>query len=98
MINAPRTACALLDADEDTISWEHLPDDLLQALRHPHADAEDAAPGTAPEAALSADLRTQSRQAIERTVAQCAGNLSEAARLLGISRNTLYRRLRSKEN
>ena len=98
LINALRTTCALLDADEDTISWEHLPDDLLQALRHPHADAEDAAPGTAPEAALSADLRTQSRQAIERTVAQCAGNLSEAARLLGISRNTLYRRLRSKEN
>jgi transcriptional regulator of acetoin/glycerol metabolism len=40
------------------------------------------------------DLRTVSRQAITHTVSACGGNLSEAARNLGISRNTLYRRLR----
>jgi transcriptional regulator of acetoin/glycerol metabolism len=43
---------------------------------------------------MPADLRTLSRQTIERTVAECEGNLSEAARVLGISRNTLYRRRR----
>ncbi|MES2581124.1 MAG: sigma-54-dependent Fis family transcriptional regulator [Pseudomonadota bacterium] len=91
LINALRTACALLDGDDDTIAWEHLPDDLLQALQQSNSLVEDAMPGTE----LAADLRTQSRQTIERTVAQCAGNMSEAARLLGISRNTLYRRLRT---
>jgi transcriptional regulator of acetoin/glycerol metabolism len=31
---------------------------------------------------------------VERVVAEAQGNLSEAARRLGISRNTLYRKLR----
>ena len=57
----------------------------------PHGEAastDEAADGAA------CDLRTVSRQAIERAVSACEGNLSEAARRLGISRNTLYRRLR----
>lgn len=89
LCNALRTACALLDDHEDTIGWEHLPDDLALALRTASLMQDDTTdPG---EPAI--DLRTVSRQTIERTVAQCNGNLSEAARLLGISRNTLYRRL-----
>ena len=36
------------------------------------------------------------REAIDRALADSAGNLSEAARRLGISRNTLYRRLRER--
>ena len=72
------------------ISWEHLPDDLLLALKPhaaaPHSQGHDSAVNA------PSDLRTLSRQTIERTVAECQGNLSEAARALGISRNTLYRR------
>ena len=90
LANALRTACALLDNHETVIGWEHLPDDLVQALQ--------VADG--PEAACSfvggdmPDLRTVSRQTIARTVSACDGNLSEAARNLGISRNTLYRKMR----
>jgi len=90
LFNALRTACALLDSDEDTIGWDHLPDDLLQALRPVSTTAHTGMASA--DADTSADLRTLSQQTIARTVAQCDGNLSEAARLLGISRNTLYRK------
>jgi DNA-binding NtrC family response regulator len=41
------------------------------------------------------DLRNIERDAIERALAQTGGNVSRAADLLGISRSTLHRRLRS---
>ncbi|WP_429107334.1 sigma-54-dependent Fis family transcriptional regulator [Aeromonas media] len=39
-------------------------------------------------------LREQSRQRVQQTLTECGGNVSEAARRLGISRTTLYRALR----
>jgi transcriptional regulator of acetoin/glycerol metabolism len=39
-------------------------------------------------------LGTLEREAIRQALAQAGGNLSLAARQLGISRNTLYRKLR----
>ncbi|MEJ6000994.1 sigma-54-dependent Fis family transcriptional regulator [Paucibacter soli] len=84
--NALRTACALLDEHEQLIDWPHLPDDLALALRQARPDpGGDEAPG---------GLREQARLSVRQTVVACAGNLSEAARRLGISRNTLYRKLR----
>lgn len=82
-----RTACALLEPHETVIGWEHLCDELAVQLRE--------AISPAPE---EADLRTLSRIAVERAVAQSDGNLSEAARRLGISRNTLYRKLKAQED
>jgi transcriptional regulator of acetoin/glycerol metabolism len=87
--NALRTACALLDPTRIEIGWTHLPDDV----------ADDLAQAAAAAAVLddeATDLRTQSERTIRQIVLACEGNLSDAARRLGISRNTLYRKLREK--
>ena len=86
--NALRTAAALLADGELQIDFGHLPDDLAEALR--------AIRATRPAQAVAdeeADLRLQEAHTVARVVEVCRGNLSEAARRLGISRNTLYRKL-----
>lgn len=40
------------------------------------------------------DLRTAGRHLIERTLAECGGNVSQAARKLGVSRGLIYRHAR----
>ena len=98
LANTLRTACALLDEDESVIGAEHLPDDLVQALQAGDAaevvQVVEMAQMTSIADDEPGDLRSLSRQAIARTISACGGNLSEAARSLGISRNTLYRRMR----
>jgi transcriptional regulator of acetoin/glycerol metabolism len=84
--NALRTACALLDDSDTMIDWLHLPDDLAEDLR--------AAPAERAPVDEAANLRTQSARTVKQAVQASGGNLSEAARCLGISRNTLYRKLR----
>ena len=85
--SALRTALALLDAGELVVDWQHLPDDLVDAVRHSPAVPAPAA--VAGEKKL-ADI---SRAAIQQAVQDSRGNLSAAARQLGISRQTLYRKL-----
>ena len=84
--NVLRTACALAGDDECFIDWCHLPDDVADELRgQPRRRVvEDA----------ETDLRMQADRCVEQAVRASNGNLSEAARRLGIGRNTLYRRLR----
>jgi len=91
LANALRTATALLDEDEEVIDWPHLPDDLADDLRCRPTPAATAPP-EAPD-----NLRQASHQAIQRAVELSRGNMSEAARRLGISRNTLYRKLKEAE-
>jgi sigma-54 dependent transcriptional regulator, acetoin dehydrogenase operon transcriptional activator AcoR len=55
--------------------------------------AVQAPPAESPPAAQT--LQDTSRALIERTIAECRGNLSSAARRLGVSRGLLYRRLRA---
>lgn len=85
LANALRTACALLDDGESLIEWQHLPEDLATDLRRPpvrKAPPIEGGPLT---------LRSASEAAIRNAIAASGGNMSEAARRLGISRNTLYR-------
>jgi transcriptional regulator of acetoin/glycerol metabolism len=59
----------------------------------PAATAEPpaAAPGPAPHAAT---LGQHTREVIERTLHEHGGNISHAARVLGVSRGLLYRRMK----
>ncbi|MCA1909476.1 MAG: sigma-54-dependent Fis family transcriptional regulator [Magnetospirillum sp.] len=84
LANVLRTACALLDDGDTRIRWQHLPEDLIDDMRAP----------ARPEPGDMGDLRQVSDAVMERTLAACGGNVSRAAKQLGISRNTLYRHLR----
>jgi transcriptional regulator of acetoin/glycerol metabolism len=87
--NVLRTAVALA-ADGREITREHLSEDVV----------EDAlAPATATRPAPADDKAQQSLdqlalEAISQAVDAAQGNISEASRQLGISRNTIYRKLR----
>jgi sigma-54 dependent transcriptional regulator, acetoin dehydrogenase operon transcriptional activator AcoR len=80
-----RTAVAMLDMDEERIDWRHLPDDLVDELSmpSPQQHAHDTAQS----------LDQLSRSAIQKALEASRGNVSAAARQLGISRQTLYRKL-----
>ncbi len=87
-VSVLRTASAMLNPDEDQINWKHLPDDLVEELTAiPTQTAVPIAPN-APQ-----NLEELSRSAIKQALESCHGNISEAARRLGISRQTLYRKL-----
>ncbi len=82
-----RTTCAMLEPDEAMIEWQHLPDDIAQAL------LEDAVQPPAVQQALPHTLEDVSRIAMRQALESARGNMSAAARMLGISRQTLYRKL-----
>jgi transcriptional regulator with PAS, ATPase and Fis domain len=94
--NALRTASAMLEPNEVCIDWAHLPDDLLEDLSAqaaPILAAPETAsyPGTADQA--SQNLAQLSQAAMRAALQNTGGNMSQAARHLGISRQTLYRKL-----
>lgn len=101
--NVLRVALALLDPEETEITAAHLPEEMFALECDSDAPCErfDRGPGTAfvPEpvravpAAPGESLEAIELRAIERVLAECRGNVSAAARRLGISRNTLYRKL-----
>lgn len=104
LANALRTAVALLDEGETLLTAEHLPGDLGEDLGDDLGDdLSEALEAAAPPAASNLpagmasdpeDLRQLADARIRATLAAVNGNVSEAARRLGISRNTLYRRVR----
>jgi transcriptional regulator with PAS, ATPase and Fis domain len=86
--NVLRAACALLEPGETQLQWAHMPEDLLEEL------AGDGNQTPAQDSADATDLRQLSTRVIEQVIEATQGNMSEAARRLGISRNTLYRRIK----
>ncbi|MCB1888369.1 MAG: sigma-54-dependent Fis family transcriptional regulator [Rhodocyclaceae bacterium] len=105
--NVLRVALALLDEDETVITPTHLPEELFAIecdsdatserfeMQGSVATALPSAPlsSTASPAGAGESLEAIELRAIERVLAECQGNVSAAARRLGISRNTLYRKL-----
>jgi len=90
-----RTACAMLGDEEDTLDWGHMPDDLIAALSLPLNNAVAAPCPADPVPAQSATLNLQelSHAAIQQALQSTRGNVTQAARQLGISRQTIYRKL-----
>ena len=97
-------------AGERTIRREHLPDDFLDDLGAEPVAVVSAPPTAVPAQAAPAVVAPQPAatvpdsarrslddieiDAIRRTLDAVSGNISEAAKRLGISRNTIYRKLR----
>ena len=92
-----RTACAMLAEGEDTLGWEHLGDDIVQALQRAAPPLSARLPGLTTArpvpAAAVLSLQELSSAAIDQALQSARGNVSQAARQLGISRQTLYRKL-----
>ena len=94
LFNVIRVAIALLDDDESLITETHLPEELFEAAPYaPGAGAPAYDPWAAAPLEGSNSLDAISRQAAMRALEAAGGNISSAARQLGISRNTLYRKL-----
>ena len=83
-----RTACAMLDPHEDTLERHHLPEDLQKDIQR-----ADRLGVPAPVVRPPHNLDELLQSAIDQALASCRGNMSHAARTLGISRQTLYRKL-----
>jgi sigma-54 dependent transcriptional regulator, acetoin dehydrogenase operon transcriptional activator AcoR len=92
LTNLLRTA-AIMAGDEEEIGLRHMPDDFLDDI----AETPDAAPASAPAAqqmiASGANLEEMELAAILKSLEANGGNVSATARALGVSRNTIYRKL-----
>ena len=77
----------LLTSSDFVVDSDELPDEIRNSV---------GAPGSPPEAAVAASatsLEDAERLAIVRAVKCAHGNLAQAARALGVSRSTLYRKV-----
>jgi transcriptional regulator of acetoin/glycerol metabolism len=79
-----RTAVALLEPGERCIGTDHLSDDFLDDL-------------LAPRSSAAGSLKENEQLQIREVLARHQGNISAAAATLGISRATLYRKLKQLE-
>jgi sigma-54 dependent transcriptional regulator, acetoin dehydrogenase operon transcriptional activator AcoR len=89
LCNLLRTAAAMVD-DDGCIRRQHLPEDFFD---EPRANVHRVSEACAPSALASGRLQEVTASVIAAALAQHRGNVSAAARALGISRNTIYRKM-----
>lgn len=85
-----RTA-AIMAGNEPEIGVEHLPDDFIDELDMADGTSPDFV--VAPAGAAGAKLGEVEKAAMLQALAANDGNVAATARALGVSRNTIYRRL-----
>ena len=108
LFNVLRTACVMA-AQDHVITRNHLSDDFLEDAAPRLAAATAAIPGlaslthevqatvpaaAAPQPAVQQTLEDLEIAAIRSAVEAAGGNISQASKRLGVSRNTIYRKLR----
>src|SRR6267143_3226213 len=87
LLNMVEGELALLPAGRNVLSV------VPRALRCPAAGARDSSPSRPAEGEAVALLSETVSRACREAVARHGGNVSSAARALGISKGTLYRRI-----
>lgn len=105
LANVLRTAALMADgeAHEGEIRRHHLPEDFLEDCLEAAPESAIAAsqqgvasPGAAPLGGAAVQrLVSVTAAAVDQALATHGGNVSAAARALGVSRNTVYRHLRT---
>jgi len=89
LCNLLRTAAAMVD-DDGCIRREHLPEDFFEETR---VGAQGPSEACVPSALASGRLQEVTASVIAAALARHRGNVSAAARALGVSRNTIYRKM-----
>jgi len=89
LCNLLRTSAAMVD-DDGCIRREHLPDDFFEEPRVNAQNVFEACPSSAP---ASGRLQEVTASVIAAALTRHRGNVSAAARALGVSRNTIYRKM-----
>jgi len=94
LTNLLRTAIVMA-GDEMEICLRHMPDDFLDDIEQsPDPDTTvDAAASTERLLAQGASLDEMEQSVIAKSLAANGGNVSATARALGVSRNTIYRKI-----
>jgi transcriptional regulator of acetoin/glycerol metabolism len=90
LTNLLRTAMVMAD-DDHAIRLEHLPDDFLEDVETASMQHPDFAPGRT--IGPNSTLEDVEVSAIRRSLEAHGGNVSATARALGVSRNTIYRKM-----
>ena len=86
---------ALALADDQPISAEHLPEDFFADLELAELDLESQ--GNGPEMAFNRKAVLNTPEELSELLQAAGGNISQLAKRLGVSRNTLYKRLREQD-